>query len=83
MVTVRLPPRLAPSGVEVIELGDEVRSIAELVDALDRLIAGFGALYRAGGFNLAVNDELLLQNARERALQPGDVVEVVPSIAGG
>ncbi len=83
MITVRVPARLAPSGVQVLEVGDDVRSLADLVDVLDRLVGGFRAQYLAGGFTLAVNDELVLHGARDRTLQPGDTVEVIPSIAGG
>lgn len=83
MITVRVPPRLAPSGREVLLIGDEVRSIGELVEALERHVAGFRAQYLAGGFSFAVNDELVLHGAWDRPLQPGDTVDVVPSIAGG
>jgi molybdopterin converting factor small subunit len=34
-------------------------------------------------FNFAVNDEMLLYHARDRALKSGDVVEVIPTISGG
>ena len=58
-------------------------TIAELVDALDRRIPGFREQLDDSVFNFAVNDEMLLFHARERTLQDGDVVEVIPTISGG
>ncbi len=57
--------------------------VAELVDALDRRIPGFRELLDDSVFNFAVNDEMLLIHARQRALHDGDVVEVIPTISGG
>jgi molybdopterin converting factor small subunit len=34
-------------------------------------------------FNFAVNDELILHHARNRALADGDRVEIIPTISGG
>jgi molybdopterin converting factor small subunit len=83
MITVRLPPSLRASVDDLLLVPDDVPSIAALVDALDRRVPGFRDQFEQGGFNLAVNDELLLFRVRDRALHPGDVVEIVPTIAGG
>ena len=83
MITVRLPPSLAIDGRDTLDLTDDVRSIAALIDAIDRRVPGFRALFDEGGCNFAVNEELVLHRVRDRALRPGDTVEVVPSIAGG
>ena len=46
-------------------------------------IPGFREQLDDSVFNFAVNDEMLLYRARERALRDGDVVEVIPTISGG
>ena len=58
-------------------------SIEQLVDVIDRRIPGFREQLNDSVFNFAVNDEMLLFHARERALNDGDVVEVIPTISGG
>ena len=34
-------------------------------------------------YNIAVNDELLLHNVDAREVRDGDVIEIIPSMAGG
>ena len=91
MISVLLPAALrvnisgAVSGASVdrLEVHDEVRTIAELVEALEKRIPGLREQLDDSVFNFAVNDEMLLIHARERALNDGDVVEVIPTISGG
>jgi molybdopterin converting factor small subunit len=66
-----------------LEVQEPVATIAELIDVLDRRIPGFGEGLDDSVFNFAVNGEMLLYHARERALTSGDVVEIVPTISGG
>ncbi len=83
MITVVLPSTLRVNDRNRIEVHDPVTTIAELVDAIDRRIPGFREQLDDSVFNFAVNDEMLLFRARERALRDGDVVEVIPTISGG
>ena len=83
MITVILPSTLASAAGHRLEVHEAVATVAELVDALDRRIAGFREQMDDSVFNFAVNDEMLLFRARERALSDGDVVEVIPTISGG
>jgi molybdopterin converting factor small subunit len=83
MISVLLPSTLRVSDSNRIEVHEAVYTIAELVDAIDRRIPGFREQLDDSVFNFAVNDEMLLYRARERALRDGDVVEVVPTISGG
>jgi len=83
VITLRLPSTLRVSDSDRLELHEPLASIAELVDAVDRRIPGFRDQLDDSVFNFAVNDEMLLYRARERALKDGDVVEVIPTIAGG
>ena len=83
MISVLLPAMLRVNDGDRIEVHDTVATVAELVDALDRRIPGFRELLDDSVFNFAVNDEMLLFRARQRALHDGDVVEVIPTISGG
>ncbi len=83
MISVLLPAALRVSDSHRIEVHEAVHSVGELVDAIDRRIPGFRDQLDDSVFNFAVNDEMLLYQARERALQDGDVVEVIPTISGG
>ena len=83
MIRVVLPSTLRVSDTNRIEVHESVATVAELVDALDRRIPGFREQLDDSVFNFAVNDEMLLYHARDRALHDGDVVEVIPTISGG
>ena len=83
MITVRLPSTLSAAAGDVLEVRESVPDIAALIDVLDRRIPGFRDQLDDSVFNFAVNDEMLLYHARERALRDGDVVEIVPTISGG
>lgn len=83
MITVRLPSTLEGITDRTLEVHEPVATIAELVIVIDRRIPGFREQLDDSVFNFAVNDEMLLFQAREHALQDGDVVEVVPTISGG
>ena len=83
MITVRLPSTLKVGASQTLEVQESVSSVAQLVDVIDRRIPGFRELLEDSVFNFAVNDEMLLHHARERALKDGDVVEIIPTISGG
>jgi molybdopterin converting factor small subunit len=83
MITVRLPSTLRVSASDTLMITEPVASVADLIDVLDRRIPGFRDQLDDSVFNFAVNDEMLLYHARERALQSGDVVEIIPTISGG
>lgn len=83
MITVRLPSTLRVTSAGTLDLHEPIASIAELIELLDRRIPGFRDQLDDSVFNFAVNDEMLLYQARDRALRPGDVVEIVPTISGG
>jgi len=83
MITIRLPSTLRAVTDDVLEVHEPVPDIAALIDLLDRRIPGFREQLDDSVFNFAVNDEMLLFRARDRALRDGDVVEVIPTISGG
>jgi molybdopterin converting factor small subunit len=83
MITVVLPATLRVNDGNRLEVHEPVATIAELVNSIDRRVPGFREQLDDSVFNFAVNDEMLLFHARERALRDGDVVEVIPTISGG
>ena len=83
MITVRLPATLQLGTSQTLVFSEPLRTVADLVAALDRRIPGFRDQLEDSVFSFAVNDELLLHRARERQLADGDRVEIVPAISGG
>jgi molybdopterin converting factor small subunit len=83
MITVKLPSTLHVSPGDTLEVREPVATIAALIDVIDQKIPGFRDQLDDSVFNFAVNDEMLLYRARDRALSDGDVVEIVPTISGG
>ncbi len=83
MIIVRLPSTLRVGSASELDVHEPVASIGELIDVLDRRVPGFRDQLDDSVFNFAVNGEMLLHDARARALRPGDVVEIVPTISGG
>ena len=82
-IVVRFPAMLqAAAGVELV-IDEPVDDVAALLDVLERRVPGLGARLADPIFNLAVNDEMLLHGVARRTLTDGDVVEIVPTIAGG
>jgi molybdopterin converting factor small subunit len=82
-VVVRLPAMLhARAGAEVA-IDEPVYDIAAVWEVLERR---FPELVRDLGdpmFNVAVNDVMLLHGVKQYPVKDGDVVEIVPTIAGG
>ena len=70
-------------GAEEMVVDEAVATVGQLVSALDRLRPGLGERLHDSLFNFAVNDALVLHGADDYPLQPGDIVEIVPTIAGG
>lgn len=83
MITVRLPSTLQVGPADTLAFTEPLATVSDLVDALDVRIPGFKAQLDDSVFNFAVNDELLLHHARERRLNDGDRIEIIPTISGG
>jgi molybdopterin converting factor small subunit len=84
MIAVRLPVALrAADGAPEIRIDEAVTTIGQLVAALDRLYPGFRARVEDSLYNFAVNDALILHGSDRHPLANGDIVEIVPTIAGG
>jgi molybdopterin converting factor small subunit len=84
MIVVRLPAILRrPETPIEFRVDAPVETIDELVAALDRLYPGLAMDLDDSIYNFAINDAIVLHQARRQPLHDGDVVEVIPAIAGG
>ena len=83
MVTVNFPAALQPISGATLVVRESVHTVGQLVEALDRLVPGLAQELDDPLYNIAVNDELLLHNVDARAVKDGDVIEIIPSMAGG
>jgi aldehyde:ferredoxin oxidoreductase len=83
MILVRFPSMLHALAGPELAIDEPLADLGALLDALDRRIPGLSGSLADPIYNFAVNDEMLLHGIRTRALKSGDVVEIVPTIAGG
>lgn len=82
-ITVNFPAVLHPVAGESLVVRESVATVGQLLQALERLAPGIGKELDDPLYNIAVNDELLLHAVDAREVHDGDVVEIVPSMAGG
>jgi molybdopterin converting factor small subunit len=66
-----------------VAVRESVYTVGQLIQALDRLVPGLARELDDPLYNIAINDEILLHAVDARAVKDGDVVEVIPSMAGG
>lgn len=84
MITVRLPAMLrGADAAGELRIEDGVANVGQLVSALERLRPDLREQLHDSLYNFAVNDALVLHGADDYPLQPGDTVEIIPTIAGG
>ena len=83
MILVRFPSMLHALAGREMTIDEPLADLGALLDALDRRIPGLSRNLADPIYNFAVNDEMLLHGVRSHALKSGDVVEIVPTIAGG
>jgi len=83
MITVNFPAALYPLSGQSVMIRESVSTVGQLIQALDRLVPGIAKELDDPLYNFAINDEILLHGVDARALKDGDVVEVIPSMAGG
>jgi molybdopterin converting factor small subunit len=83
MITVNFPAALYPLAGQSVAVHESVSTVGQLITALDRLVPGLAKELDDPLYNIAVNDEILLHAVDARAVKDGDVVEVIPSMAGG
>ena len=88
-VTVRIPTplqRLTDGKADVVV---NARNVSELIDALEKDYPGMKERLSDGGkvrrfINIYVNDEdIRFSNKENTVLKDGDIISIVPAIAGG
>ena len=83
MITVNFPAALHDVAGASLVVRESVATVGQLIQALDRLKPGLARELDDPLYNIAVNDEILLHAVDSRSVKDGDVVEVIPSMAGG
>lgn len=83
MITVNFPASLQPMTGPSMAVREPVSTIGQLIQALDRIAPGIAKELDDPLYNIAINDEILLHSVDSRSVKDGDVVEVIPSMAGG
>jgi molybdopterin converting factor small subunit len=82
-ITVNFPAALQPIAGPSMLVRESVSTVGQLIQALDRLAPGIAKELDDPLYNFAINQELLLHSVESRAVKDGDVIEVIPSMAGG
>ena len=82
-VTVNFPASLSHLAGHSVIVRESVSTVGQLIQALDRLVPGIAKELDDPLYNIAVNDEILLHAVAQREVRDGDVVEIIPSMAGG
>ena len=82
-VTVNFPASLSHLAGQSVIVRESVSNIGQLIEALDRLAPGMAKELDDPLYNIAINQEILLHSVDSRPVNDGDIVEVIPSIAGG
>jgi molybdopterin converting factor small subunit len=83
VITLRLPSALRGSAGAEIHVHEPIATIGQLVAALERVRPELRDTLRDSLYNFAVNDTLILHGADAHPLADGDIVELIPTIAGG
>lgn len=82
-ITVNFPAVLHPIAGESLVVRESVATVGQLLQAIERLKPGLCKELDDPLYNIAVNDEILLHAVDQREVHDGDVIEIVPSMAGG
>ena len=82
-ITVNFPAVLHQVAGQSIVVRESVATVGQLLQALERLKPGINRELDDPLYNIAVNDEILLHAVDSREVRDGDVVEIIPSMAGG
>ena len=82
-ITVNFPAVLHPIAGETLVVRESVATVGQLLQALERLKPGIYKELDDPLYNIAINQEILLHSVDSRPVKDGDIVEVIPTIAGG
>ena len=82
-VTVNFPASLSHLAGQSVVVRESVSNVGQLIQALERLAPGMAKELDDPLYNIAINQEILLHSVDRRPVKDGDIVEVIPTIAGG
>ena len=82
-VTVNFPAALSHLAGQSVVIRESVSNVGQLIEALDRIAPGMARELDDPLYNIAINQEIMLHSVDARPVNDGDVVEIIPSIAGG
>ena len=82
-ITVNFPAALYPLAGPSVIVRESVSTVGQLIQALDRIAPGLARELDDPLYNIAINEEILLHALDSRSVKDGDVVEIIPSMAGG
>ena len=82
-VTVNFPESLSHLAGQSVIVRESVSNVGQLIQALDRIAPGLARELDDPLYNIAINQEIMLHSVDSRPVNDGDVVEIIPSIAGG
>lgn len=82
-VIVRLPSMLHAKAAAEVVIDEPVHDIEAVRAALESRFPELARELADPIFNVAVNDVMLLHGVRQYPVKDGDVVEIIPTIAGG
>jgi molybdopterin converting factor small subunit len=82
-ISVHFPDALQALAGRTLTVTEPVTTVGQLIAALDRMKPGLARELDDPMYNIALNEEILLHGVDAHSVKDGDVVEVVPSIAGG
>jgi molybdopterin converting factor small subunit len=82
-VTVNFPASLSHLAGQSVVVRESVSTVGQLIQALDRLAPGIAHELDDPLYNIAINQEILLHSVDSRPVKDGDIIEVIPTIAGG
>ena len=82
-VTVNFPASLSHLAGQSVVVRESVSNIGQLIEALDRIAPGMARELDDPLYNFAINQEIMLHSVDSRPVNDGDVVEIIPSLAGG
>jgi molybdopterin converting factor small subunit len=84
MITVNFPDAFKDVVAgQTMTVSERVSTVGELMRVLARSRPGLSAQLDDPLYNIAVNDEILLHNVERHPVADGDVVEIIPTMAGG
>ena len=82
-VMVRLPAMLQTTAGPEVTIEEPVHDVAAVWAALERMFPKLAHELTDPIFNVAVNDVMLLHGVKQHPIEDGDVIEIIPTIAGG